>query len=219
MNPAERKRIAALFPRRFDSHYVASKLRTDPVYAALEREIRESELPLLDLGCGLGLVAFCLRSANLNVPISGIDYDQRKIAMAHRAAKNSGDRGLSFGFHDLRTGVPDHCGNVCILDILQYFDPNEQQRILNDACARVAPGGKLVIRSGLRDDSLRFRFTQLGDLLAKVTFWMKSAPTHFPKADDLRRCLSPHGLVRIAPLWGNTPFNNHLIVLEKPIHS
>jgi SAM-dependent methyltransferase len=216
MNAAGRKRIAALFPGRFDSHYVASKLRTDPLYAAVENEIRDSELPLLDLGCGLGLVAFYLRSAGVDVPISGFDYDPRKIALAKRAAARFGDRGLSFAFRDLRTDIPEHCGNVCMLDILQYFSPDEQNRLLGEACTRVAPGGKLVIRSGLRDDSLRFRITQLGDLLAKATFWMKGGPKHFPTAEDLKNHLSSHGNVRIAPMWGNTPFNNHLIVLKKP---
>jgi hypothetical protein len=44
---------------------------------------------------------------------------------------------------------------------------------------------------------------------------MKAAPTHYPTADDFTRILSPHGKVRVEPLWGKTPFNNHLIVLEK----
>ena len=72
-----------------------------------------------------------------------------------------------------------------------------------------------MIRSGLRDASRRFKVTVFCDYLAKLTFWMKAAPTHYPSAADFERILSPHGRVRICPLWGSTPFNNHLIVLEK----
>ncbi len=209
------REIAALFPRRWDYHYVASKLRTDPLYTALVENLRGSPLPLLDLGCGLGLLAFYLRAEGIDVPIHGLDYDERKIASARLAVETSGATGLTFDHHDAREGLPEHHGNVSILDILQFFTPDEQQTLLDLAASRVAPGGRLVIRSGLKDDSTRFKITVAGDLLAKATFWMKAAPTHYPTADDFRRILSPHGEVSITPLWGGTPFNNHLIVLRR----
>ncbi len=209
------QKIASLFPSRWEHHYVSAKLRTDPLYRALEIELRGSESPLLDLGCGLGLLAFFLRAKGIKVPIHGLDYDQRKVEMATHAAETSGTRDVTFSHHDARSGLPDHQGNVSILDILQFFTPTEQETLLNLAAARVAPGGKLVIRSGLRDDSTRFKVTVLGDLLAKATFWMKAAPTHYPTADDFQRILTSFGKVEISPLWGGTPFNNHLIVLTR----
>ncbi|MEO5712127.1 MAG: methyltransferase domain-containing protein [Luteolibacter sp.] len=210
------QKIASLFPGRWERHYVAAKLRTDPLYAALEKELRGSTKPLLDLGCGLGLLAFFLRAKDIGVPIHGLDYDQRKVAMATRAAESSGTRDLAFSHHDARSGLPEHLGNVSILDILQFFTPTEQESLLALAASRVAPGGKLVIRSGLRDESTRFKITVLGDLLAKATFWMKAAPTHYPTSGDFQRILASFGSVKISPLWGNTPFNNHLIVLTRP---
>ena len=104
--------------------------------------------------------------------------------------------------------VNDHLPN----DIV---DPEQIEELLKLAAARVAPGGKLVIRSGLKDESFRFKVTVAGDFLAKATFWMKDAPIHYPTAEDFRSILSPFGLVTITPLWGKTPFNNHLIVLNK----
>lgn len=215
MNDEAVRKIAALFPGHWDRNYVAAKLRTDPLYAALTEQLRSSEFPLLDLGCGLGLLAFYLRAEGIHVPISGLDYDSRKIACAQRAAVASGSLGLVFSHHDARTGLPDHQGNVSILDILQFFTPGEQESLLQQSASRVAPGGKLIIRSGLRDASWRFKITVAGDLLAKATFWMKAAPTHFPTAEDFQEILSPFGDVAISPLWGNTPFNNHLIVLKR----
>ncbi|HEY8961988.1 MAG TPA: hypothetical protein VIM57_07250, partial [Luteolibacter sp.] len=66
-----------------------------------------------------------------------------------------------------------------------------------------------------RDDSWRFKITVAGDWLAKATFWMKAAPTHYPSAEEFQRILSPYGSVRIEPLWGSTPFNNYRIVMER----
>jgi 2-polyprenyl-3-methyl-5-hydroxy-6-metoxy-1,4-benzoquinol methylase len=215
VNDAAIRKIAGLFPGRWDRNYVAAKLRTDPLYSALAENLRGSELPLLDLGCGLGLSAFYLRSEGVIVPIHGLDYDIRKIDSACLAAKASGIADLSFSHHDARTGLPEHHGNVSILDILQFFTRDEQQTLLQLAASRVAPGGKLIIRSGLRDPSWRFKITVLGDWLAKATFWMKAAPTHYPTTEDFRQILSPFGTVTISPLWGGTPFNNHLIVLNR----
>ena len=209
------RKISALFPGRWDRNYVAAKLRTDPVYAALAEQLRHSELPLLDLGCGLGLLAFYLRAEGIGVPICGLDYDGRKITSARQAAASSSTLDLTFSDHDARTGLPAHEGNVSILDILQFFTPGEQQSLLKQAAANVAPGGTLIIRSGLRDTSWRFRITVAGDLLARATFWMKAAPTHYPTAEDFHEILGPFGDVKISPLWGNTPFNNHLIVLKR----
>lgn len=209
------KKLAAPFPGTWDRTYVSSKVKTDPLYGAVYEELRTSEFPLLDLGCGLGLLAFYLRERGLNFPIRGLDYDSRKIVSADKVAAALVHQNLDFSTHDARSGLPEHSGNVSILDILQFFTPAEQETLLNLAAARVAPGGKLVIRSGLRDDSRRFKITVFCDYIAKASFWMKAAPTHYPTADDFTRILSPHGQVRVEPLWGKTPFNNHLIVLEK----
>ncbi len=203
-----------MFPGRWDRNYVAAKLRTDPLYSTLTENLRGVELPLLDIGCGLGLLAFFLRAEGIHVPLHGLDYDPRKIEAARRGAIITHARELSFAHHDVRNGLPAHQGNVSILDILQFFTPEEQETLLKLAASRVAPGGMLIIRSGLRDASWRFKITVLGDWLAKATFWMKAAPTHYPSADDFQKILSPFGNVKISPLWGGTPFNNHLIILR-----
>lgn len=215
MSTDQHEKIAALFPGRWDRNYVAAKLRTDPLYGALANQLRNSTMPLLDLGCGLGLSAFFLRAEGILVPILGLDYDSRKIESARQAAIHSQTEDLSFSHHDARSGLPEHQGNVSILDILQFFTPPEQESLLRLAASRVAPGGKLIVRSGLRDDSRRFKITVLGDWLAKATFWMKAAPTHYPTAEDFEKILAPYGTVEISPLWGKTPFNNHLVVMER----
>jgi 2-polyprenyl-3-methyl-5-hydroxy-6-metoxy-1,4-benzoquinol methylase len=208
------KKLSAPFPGIWARSYVSSKVKTDPLYGAVFHELDGSKMPLLDLGCGMGLLAFYLREKGLHFPIHGLDYDPRKIEAARRVVSVLAHNGISFDTHDAREGLPEHSGNVTILDILQFFTPQEQETLLDIAASRVAPGGKLVIRSAIKDESWRFKVTVAGDLLAKLTAWMKAAPTHYPTAADFERVLSKHGKVRIEPLWGGTPFNNHLILLE-----
>ena len=216
MSDTRHTAIASLFDTHWNRHYAAAKLRTDPLYQALADALHASQLPLLDIGCGIGLSAFFLRRRGFSQPIHGLDYDARKIDAARHAATRGGFRDLTFRHHDAREGLPEHHGNVCILDILQFFQPADREKLLLEAAARVAPGGMLLIRSGLRDASMRFKITVAGDLLAKATFWMKAAPTHYPTAEDFRRILSPYGTVHISPLWGRTPFNNHWIEMRRP---
>ena len=154
----------------------------------------------------------------LEFPILGIDYDGRKIEDAKRlAAEHYADRGhLEFREGDAREGIPDFEGNVTILVILQFFTPEEQERLLTNAAACVAPGRKLVIRSTLRERGWRFKMTQAGDLLAKITRWMRAAPTHYPTEASIRTVLEQAGLQgECRPLWGKTPFSNYLLSFQR----
>lgn len=214
---ADFDRIAALCERRWDHHYTRCKLRTDPVYAAVAGELAGSGLPVLDIGCGLGLLGHYLHASGRRVPVTGFDYDERKIRAATAMAARGGLGDLQFRTGDARTGLPDFDGHVVILDILQFFRREEQDTLLAAAAARVAPGGRLVIRSGLRAPGWRYRVTVLADFFARATLWMKAAPVCYPDADQFRRVLGAAGLqVSIRPLWGRTPFHNHLVVARRP---
>lgn len=215
--PFDYAKLARLFGSPWHRNYVKSKLRTDPLYDGVFGELVDEVLPLLDLGCGLGLLAFYLRERGLEFPILGTDYDPRKIEDAVRLAKHHyPGRKLDFQVGDAREGIPDFEGNVTILDILQFFSPEEQDQLLTNAAACVAPGGKLVIRSALRQSSWRFRVTQMGDLIAKATFWMKAAPTHYPSETSIRETLERAGLEgECRPLWGKTPFSNYLLTFRR----
>jgi len=210
------RHISSLCPGRWERWYAAAKLRSDPVYAAVTKELQGASLPVLDIGCGIGLLACYLRESGFVSAIAGFDYDPQKISCAQSMAARSGYAGLSFMTGDARSGLPDFSGHVVILDILQFFTPEEQAALLRAAASRVAQGGRLIIRTALRDDSMRFRITVAGDWLARLTFWMKGSPVSYPDRALFESVLSAAGLrVRLQPLWGGTPFNNHLVVAER----
>lgn len=209
------RRLAREFPGVSDRWYVRAKLSTDPLYGAVFKELENTEQPLLDIGCGMGLLAFYLRARGWKPRIAGFDYDVRKIASARSAAARLGpDTDFSSG--DARSGLPEHFGSVSLLDILQYFTPDEQRGLLEAVAMRVAPGGRLIIRNGLASDDWRGRVTRMGDHFAKLTRWMREPTTHYPSGDFLQSCLRDAGLEgTLRPLWGRTPFNNWLGVWRR----
>lgn len=209
--------LASLCAGFLHPRYTRGKLRTDPLYNGVFGELKSSNLPLLDIGCGLGILAMYLRERGYQSSIIAIDYDAAKIRQGQKMIQLGGYSEIALASADARAGLPDHSGDVTILDIMQFFDFTEQTRLLRAAAERVAPGGKLVIRSGLAERNIRFFVTWVADIFARCSFWMKSAPIHYPTAVSFRDTLEGEGFeVEIRPFWGKTPFNNYLILARRP---
>jgi 2-polyprenyl-3-methyl-5-hydroxy-6-metoxy-1,4-benzoquinol methylase len=205
-------RLSRRYPFPYHFHYVFFKLLLDPVYRAAASELTSS-LPLLDIGCGPGLLACFLRVGGFSAAIHGIDYDARKVAVASRVMR--GMPNTSFAVADVRDQLPAHSGHVTILDILQYFTPPQQKALLEAAAARVTRGGKLIVRSCLRESNWRFRLTRASDSFARITFWMPRSIA-YPARETLFEILESTGLRgNCRRLSGRLPFNNFLFVFQR----
>ncbi|WP_213437698.1 MULTISPECIES: class I SAM-dependent methyltransferase [Lysobacteraceae] len=222
MPPADALRIARAFlpPRwygnRYHYYYSRAKLRSDPLYPGVVEALRGSRAAVLDLGCGIGLLAHALRAAGVEVAYRGVDNDAPKIAQARQAAARAGLRDVAFEVIDLADAMPAHSGSVTVLDVLQFVPPEAQDAILDAAIARIADDGILVIRTGLDDGSTRARTTRRIDAFSRVMGWMNTGPKRYPDADALRARFEAAGLrSTFTPLYGNTPFNNWRIVAAR----
>ena len=205
-----RERVASLFDSRFLQHYTRGKLARDPVYDAVIDRLRDTTLPLLDVGCGAGIFAFYLRECGLDMPLAGIDHDAKKIAAASAVASRYAN--VSFREGDARAPF-DHHGSVVMLDLLHYFDDATQTRILTNAAAAVAPGGLLIVRDAIRDGSWRYRATWAQELFARSVRWLKAERLNFPAWTTLATLRGFEE--EIVPMWGRTPFNNYLFVFRR----
>lgn len=202
---------------RWDHYYVRAKLGSDPLYPGVCEALQDTTAPLLDLGCGLGLLAHALRASGIPLAYRGVDNDAGKIARARRAAQRSQLQGVAFDTIDLSRELPSHQGSVAILDVLQFIPPAAQERTLDAAIAMLTPGAKLVIRTGLQDGSRRARITRAVDVFSRRLGWMNAGPSRYPDADELRARFASAGLqARFTPLFGNTPFNNWRVVAWRP---
>lgn len=203
------------YGNRWHYHYALAKLRTDPLYPGVVDALRGTRAPLLDLGCGIGLLAHALRAHGNDLPYRGLDNDRPKVARARRAAERAGLREVSFDAVDLADGAPAHRGSVAILDVLQFVDPAVQEAMLDATVAMLVPGARLVIRTGLDDGSRRARITRGVDGFSRLLGWMNAGPRRYPDADALRARFSAADLrAEFTPLYGDTPFNNWRIVAE-----
>ena len=99
MDAAAAKHIARAFlpervlGNRYDYYYTLTKLRTDPLYPGVLDALRRHDAPLLDLGCGLGLLAQAL--------VVGVEHDddRRVVAIGDQLRRGLGDRVFSLRDH------------------------------------------------------------------------------------------------------------------------
>ncbi|AKC88326.1 class I SAM-dependent methyltransferase [Pseudoxanthomonas suwonensis] len=198
---------------RYHYYYAGAKLRSDPLYPGVCEALRGTRAPLLDLGCGIGLLAHALQQDGIGVRYFGVDNDARKIVSARRAAARAGLVDAGFETLDLARALPPHRGSVAMLDVLQFFAPQRQAEIVDAMAGMLEAGAKLVIRTGLDDGSRRAHITRAGDRLARALRWMSSVPRQLPDAEMLRARFDAAGLrSEFSPLYGNTPFNNWRVV-------
>ncbi|PJJ96761.1 methyltransferase domain-containing protein [Luteimonas sp. YGD11-2] len=222
LEPARARSIARAFApahplgNRHDYYYTLIKLRSDPLYPGVLAALRGTREPVLDLGCGLGLLAHALRQDGQSMPYYGVDIDADKIGRGRRVAARSGLADVHFDVVDLARTTPSHAGSVAILDVLQYLQQPAQQALLSTVGAMLTPGARLVIRTGLSEESRRGRTTRIADRLASLVGWMQERARCYPTRDGLEAMLATAGLrATFAPLYGNTPFNNWLVVAER----
>ena len=213
MDRRTRQHIASRYDGHLQRCYVRGKLVSDPVYAASSAVLAGSTLPLLDIGCGIGLLGQYLHMQGHRAPYLGLDRDARKIAAGQRAAQRAG---LATAV-DLRCAdaldLPPTRGDVALLDVLHYLSASGQLALLRQAARHLAPRGHLIIRNVLREGSWRFHATRVEEFLLQASGWIPGGAQHYPDAGELRKTLEAAGLqVRIQALRGCTPFNSYLIV-------
>ena len=220
MSPAPGERTATPSPESigkisscFNGHwlrgYVRGKLRNDPVYTEAAAIIAAFPAPVLDIGCGPGLLAHYLNACGIQVPYHGLDSDKRKIASARTAA--SGLTNACFEQADCLP-LPAWQGHVMMLDVLHYLDAGKQTLLLRAAISRIAPGASLTIRTVIRDRSWRFHVTRIEEAFIRSSRWIRGGVKHYPQVDELLLPLEDAGLAaETLPMFGHTPFNSHLI--------
>jgi 2-polyprenyl-3-methyl-5-hydroxy-6-metoxy-1,4-benzoquinol methylase len=210
-------RVVAQFPQLWLRGYVRSKLRRDPVYPTAYKLFRDSDEPILDIGCGFGLLSFYLRERGCRQPILGLDVDARKIRQGGDIAA-ARYRNVDLRHHDVQEPLDAFSGNVALFDVLHYLSPAHQTALLSRLAQGIAPGGLLVVRDCPRDKSARFWMTWLAENFAQLVSWNLNTPLHFPSRERITAAFHETEFEHESqPLWGATPFNNQLFVFRRRV--
>src|SRR5687767_14147768 len=178
----------------------------DPLYEFVFSSVKDTSQPLLDIGCGVGIMSFYLRERGLNLPTLGVDTDATKIAHAREAARV--DPEIEFCVGDAREAV-DGRRSVLMLDVLHYLTDDEQRALLRRVAEQVPAGGVVIVRDAIRDGSWRYRVTLLQETFSRLIGWLKAERLNFPTPQTVLESFD--GFEQSSrPMWGATPFNNYL---------
>lgn len=195
-------------------YYAHGKIALDPAYPLVARVLKDSPRPLLDIGCGMGLLASYLRASEHRAPIYGMDVDGEKVRLAQDLL---GRENTSFHAGDALTTFPEHSGDVVMLDVLHYFSDEQQQQLLEKMAASVAPGGVVLIRVTLNEPTFRFAMTRLEEWFVKFVRWIPVTGSNFPTREEVAAPFRQAGFEEdIRPMWGMTPFNSYLFSYRRP---
>jgi 2-polyprenyl-3-methyl-5-hydroxy-6-metoxy-1,4-benzoquinol methylase len=208
-------RVAARFRERWLRHYVRSKLRRDRIYQTACDLLCSSAAPILDVGCGVGLLGFYLRERGCRQSVLGLDVDARKIRYGVEIAAGQ-YRDIELRVHDVARTIPDFSGNVALFDVLHYLPHERQTALLTQLAKCVGPGGVLIIRDCPRDAGPRYWITWLAEKFAQAVSWNLDSPLHFPSRASIDEVFGAAEFERESrPLWGASPFNNHIFIFRR----
>lgn len=204
--------------------FVRGKLRYDPVYRAiLKNGLLPNEGRLLDLGCGVGILAALLTEArkqhqagnwNPDWPIPpqklelhGIELLEWKVATARQAL---GDRATIL-HGDICTFEFPGCSAAILLDVLMYLNAAAQRQILQRVARAMQPGGVLLMREANAAGGLRHYVTSLAEHVCCLWRGQGWNALHYRSATEWIALLEESGFsVDSLPMSQGTPFSNVL---------
>ena len=198
---------------RFAPHYVASKLRTDPVHrTVLAMAAQHPFGAVTDVGCGRGQLGVALLESGGASSVLGLDWAGRSLGDAALAGA-----GLAFtaAAQDLSTdpAVPA-CDTVLLIDVLYILPQPCALRLLVHAAAAAR---RLVLVRTL-DPGLgwRSRFHMALERLGRPIWPHAGVVVDPAPVDTLAAVLRRAGFATtVAPCWAGTPFANVLLTAKR----
>lgn len=194
--------------------YVRSKMTHDPVFAAVLR--LGAEEPggfgaVADVGCGRGQLSIALLESGAATSVSGVDWDDDKVAEAARAAE-----GLpaDFAAADLRDAPIAPCDTAMLVDVLHYFSDAEQDALL----ARVADAARrrVILRDLDPDRGWRSAVTRVQEAITTAVRFNRGARVRVRPIPAITRVLEARGFrAEVTPCWQGTPFANVLVLARR----
>lgn len=147
--------------------YCRIKTKLENNYEQLEKLVPTTGA-VLDIGCGYGFLDYMLAWTSSDRRITGIDYDEEKIAVAsHNFSKTEQVKFICTDALQFPEG-PYQC--ILIMDVLHYLLPEKQEQVLNRCVEQLLPGGVLIVRDGMQDLEQKHKGTVLTEIFSTKIF-------------------------------------------------
>jgi 1-acyl-sn-glycerol-3-phosphate acyltransferase len=143
--------------------YMRIKIRLENSYR-LFNELVPREGKILDIGCGYGFMAYMLHFVSSKREITGLDYDEQKIATANHCFSKNGN--IQFIVADVLQYPMGKFDSIIMSDILHYLKPEQQKEIIEKCIRHLSPGGNIIIREGNKDLEKRHKGTRLTEFFS-----------------------------------------------------
>ncbi|MBC7827720.1 MAG: 1-acyl-sn-glycerol-3-phosphate acyltransferase [Chitinophagaceae bacterium] len=143
--------------------YMKIKIRLEKQYRVFNELVPEQG-KVLDIGCGYGFMSYMLHFISGQRVITGIDYDEQKIATASHCF--SKDENIQFTFADVMQYPFEQYDSIIMSDILHYLGPEQQRQVIEKSIGHLLPGGNIIIREGNSDLERRHKGTKLSELFS-----------------------------------------------------
>lgn len=148
--------------------YCRIKARLENYYTEIEKLVpREGNI--LDIGCGYGFLAYTLAWTSDKRSVTGIDYDEEKIAVANHNFSKTAQ--INFVQGDALEFPQKHKYDcILIMDVLHYLLPEQQWTLLQKCHASLSDAGVLIVRDGLKDLNKKHKGTELTEVFSTKIF-------------------------------------------------
>ncbi|MFT4100816.1 MAG: methyltransferase domain-containing protein [Burkholderiaceae bacterium] len=218
---------------RFALGFARGKLGGDPAFEWMLRQgLLSDRRRVLDLGCGQGLLAALLLTADHfadvrrwpadwpappeSPAVHGIELMPADVARANHAL----GRRARIVVGDIVDAPYSPSDAVVILDVLHYLDDAAQQTVLDrvrDCLVEGGPGGRLLLRVGDAAGGWRFRASQLVDHVVTTVRGHRLGRLYCRTVPEWTRMLQQRGF-RVDPqdMSTGTPFANVLLTADLP---
>jgi len=190
--------------------YTKIKTRLENNYKYFN-EIVPKQAVITDIGCGYGYLSFMLSMISEERIVTGIDYDEDKIAVASNCAIKT--KRVNFIAGDA-VEVPFNKSDVFIInDVLHYMPEHKQIRLIEKCFEYLNDGGKIIIRDGNTEEEKRHKGTKLTEFFSiKILKFNKADYTnlHFISTSFIKNIAKNNGFdvetIDNAKLTSNTVY-------------
>lgn len=195
--------------------YIRVKLRMERWYDTYDRLLPRNG-HIVDLGCGHGAMSYMLSMLSDRRQITGVDYDQKKIALANNCfAKNDN---IEFIHADICAFDIPAADAYVISDVLHYIDRESQDRVIKMCIDRMNKGGVLLIRDGDTSDKERHSRTEQSERWSTriIKFNKTNGPLYFLSKEQIAD-IAHRNNMSIEIVESDKKSSNTLFVLKRNV--